>query len=305
MTKIHLHADDFGFTKNITDEILECIDAGAINGVSIIINGYAVPYSLDELTKRPWVSISLHLNLTRGRPLSDPVEIPDLVTKAGFFKNDFLQWLLLNYSQSFAVKARIKNQIQRELRLQIERILPYLKSTCKPLRLDTERNIGLIPIVFDSIIELSKDFKISTYRLIDTELIYPICSQPKRYLPKNIFKYFVLNFLVRTHNMFEKLASSGIKYNRCFFGVQFSGNLRSENIDYILTKKIGQPEVEISCHPGRAQEDELADLAAQDAYSKYLQASTHYLEKCEILKWYGTSNISPKEFRQLDSQGDF
>ena len=50
--KVSLHADDFGLTKKITDDILECIDAGVINSVSVMVNGYSFEYAMEQLLKR-------------------------------------------------------------------------------------------------------------------------------------------------------------------------------------------------------------------------------------------------------------
>ena len=48
MANIQLHADDFGLTEDINSNILKFIDYGLVNGISIIVNGYA----LDEAVKK-------------------------------------------------------------------------------------------------------------------------------------------------------------------------------------------------------------------------------------------------------------
>ena len=59
---IFIHADDFGYSENISKDILSCIDGGIINSVSVMVYGKQKYY--EKIKKSNLKSISLHLNLT-------------------------------------------------------------------------------------------------------------------------------------------------------------------------------------------------------------------------------------------------
>ena len=57
-----IHADDYGYSQNISKDILFCIDNGLVNSVSVMI--HADEKSLENLIEKKLLNISLHLNLT-------------------------------------------------------------------------------------------------------------------------------------------------------------------------------------------------------------------------------------------------
>ena len=59
---IQLHADDFGRSKEISNNILKCIKFGFLDGVSVMINHDNDSHKILKKIKN--VNIRLHLNLT-------------------------------------------------------------------------------------------------------------------------------------------------------------------------------------------------------------------------------------------------
>ena len=60
--KIYIHADDYGYTKSMSSKILDCVNDGKVNSISIMIDGNS-----EALTKIKGIKnteIRLHLNLT-------------------------------------------------------------------------------------------------------------------------------------------------------------------------------------------------------------------------------------------------
>jgi len=80
-----IHADDYGLTKGITDHILSTFDHGILNSTSIIANGLAFDYAIEEIKKRPELRLSIHLNLVEGSPILPLEEVSMLVDKQGDF----------------------------------------------------------------------------------------------------------------------------------------------------------------------------------------------------------------------------
>lgn len=63
MKNIYFHADDYGRSKLITENILRCLTQGNLNSVSVMVNHIDEKYHF-RLKKLNHVNIRLHLNLT-------------------------------------------------------------------------------------------------------------------------------------------------------------------------------------------------------------------------------------------------
>ena len=70
MTRIWIRADDFGMTRESCQRIVQCIEKGPVNGVSILANG-CLSYGA-ELLKGRNVKLSVHLNFVEGKGLCCP-----------------------------------------------------------------------------------------------------------------------------------------------------------------------------------------------------------------------------------------
>ncbi len=80
MTYIIVNADDFGYSDGVCKSILELLDAGAITGTSIMC---AAEGAYDRFARwnvsalLGWAGV--HLQLTSGRPISPPEDVPTLI----------------------------------------------------------------------------------------------------------------------------------------------------------------------------------------------------------------------------------
>lgn len=140
--KLIITADDYGVIKYIDDGIIEGIKAGIINTVTVVVNFNHNNYcrkSLNTLVKvlkdkdlLDKVGIGLHLNITMGKPLSVPKDIPTLVNS----KNNF-------YTQRtyFADPGRFDfGEIRDEANLQMATFIDHLQ------KIAGEHGIPKIPI---------------------------------------------------------------------------------------------------------------------------------------------------------------
>lgn len=86
--RIHLivNADDFNLTQGVSRGILQAHDYGIVTSTSFLINLPVSRSLVRELTKRKRLGVGLHLNVTLGRSLSSPEEIPSLVNSKGYFR---------------------------------------------------------------------------------------------------------------------------------------------------------------------------------------------------------------------------
>ena len=260
--KIYLQADDFGLTKKITDDILECIDAGTINSVSVMANGYVFEYAMDEIEKRENISISLHLNLDQSKSVSERNLIPLLTNDQGLITSSFEKLFFSYYTSFRRYRSQIKEQVKTEIVSQIEKILPYLKRKGLPLRIDSERSSHMIPFIFDILTELSEQYDISFIRVISTPNYFYIRDRKDlgSYFGINIVKHILLNTITALYGYKSKLKKLKINYTDFTFSLIHSSvaidqRLIEKYIELSISRRAQS--VQIIFHPFKPSEAEM------------------------------------------------
>ena len=93
---VYICADDYGMTEKSCGRIEECVKNGVLNRISIFPNT-----SLSDIKERIKyinASLSAHINLVEGKPVS-PAENVSLITdKRGYFRYSFIGLLALSLS---------------------------------------------------------------------------------------------------------------------------------------------------------------------------------------------------------------
>uniref|UniRef100_A0A7S2TNZ0 Carbohydrate deacetylase n=1 Tax=Lotharella oceanica TaxID=641309 RepID=A0A7S2TNZ0_9EUKA len=80
--RVVVNADDLGYAQERNRGIFEAIDRGVVTSASILANGLASAEAVESWRKRGGsgtLSLGLHVNLTEGKPLADPRDIPSLL----------------------------------------------------------------------------------------------------------------------------------------------------------------------------------------------------------------------------------
>lgn len=140
-----INADDFGLWPSVSAGILEAWSHKAIGDSSVFANA---PNLADLLhaAEAAGMPVGVHLNLTHGSPLSDPTEIPALVSAHGqFMKRQ--QW----------TAALPVEQVRLELRRQVQRVTDL---GWHPSHLDSHHHVHLYPEVFTVVVELAKELHV-------------------------------------------------------------------------------------------------------------------------------------------------
>jgi len=140
-----VNADDLGLWPSVDRGIFTAWTAGAVGDSTVFANAPA----LNEILSRArelGLPAGVHLNLTYGRPLCDPAEIPALVTPAGEFMKRGAWTLPLP-----------AEQVRRELRRQVERLIA---AGWTPSHLDTHHHIHTYPEVLAAVVELARELRL-------------------------------------------------------------------------------------------------------------------------------------------------
>ena len=131
--RVIINADDFGITKGVNKAIFELIDAGIVTSTSVMSN---MPDYVDVLKFKTKIGISVHFNLTTGRPINDSKKIPTLVDKQGCFYE--LPELLKRVRQ----RQISKQEVEIEFDAQIKRLFDI---GVRPDHVDTHESLLKYP----------------------------------------------------------------------------------------------------------------------------------------------------------------
>ena len=83
--KLIVNADDLGLSEAVSDGIFEGFANGIITATSLMVNGSAFKYAVDQLQHFPDLDVGLHLTLVEERPVSETSHVKSLIGNDGRF----------------------------------------------------------------------------------------------------------------------------------------------------------------------------------------------------------------------------
>ena len=137
---IYYCADDVGLNPAQIRRIADCAENGALNAASIFGNTPYLAESIAALGGKCF--LALHFNLSEGKPVSDPAEIPLIAGADGFFHPSFLRLLLL----SLTCPKALEEQVRVECAAQLGRFLALMPDEYR-IRIDSHRHVHMLPAV--------------------------------------------------------------------------------------------------------------------------------------------------------------
>lgn len=275
---IEIHSDDYGFFPNQSKRILDCVENGALNSVSIMPNS---PYLHEcmEYLEGKGVLYAIHLNFVLGKRLSHTKD-EELISKNGVLNCSFSKLLIASYIPF--VRKKYFNELKSEIDAQIDNTRRYFVDS---LRIDSHRHYHMIPVVFDALVASldEQELPVSFIRIPKENLsrYIRLRKQTDKVRLLNIIKVSVLNVLsLRNTIKYKKLLSSIPQ--KTYAGVMFSGNMNIKNSLPILKDAINHNEnIEIALHPGGVFElqdleeiGETEEIAFQSDSNRNLEAKT-------------------------------
>lgn len=148
MALVIINADDFGMSSNVCRAIIELLELGAISNTTIMV---AAPGSQGRA--RQWGArylygvAGLHLQLTGGRPISPPSDIPSLIDPGSG-----------NFLPRDAVKQADPVDVEREWVRQLEVATELLGGL--PTHLDSHHGVHRLPNCSDVYLSLASELNI-------------------------------------------------------------------------------------------------------------------------------------------------
>jgi predicted glycoside hydrolase/deacetylase ChbG (UPF0249 family) len=216
--KLVVNADDFGFTRDVNQGIVEAHRDGILTSTTLMATGAAFDDAVCLARENPALDIGVHLVLVGEPPF--PMTMAQL-----------MRAMLL---------GRIR--IYAELRAPVTRVFD---AGIKPTHLDTHKHTHLLPPVLDALARLSEEYKIPWVRrpfdLPLTAAARPGVGWAKRATSQALG--------VVRGRFASVLASHGCRSTDHFAGFQITGRYNAMELARLI-RALPEGSTEFMCHPG-------------------------------------------------------
>jgi hopanoid biosynthesis associated protein HpnK len=222
-----VNADDFGFTPDVNEGIVEGHRRGILTATTLMANGAAFDDAVEWAREAPSLDIGCHLVLIGGRSLTTSKALPRSVP------------------QLLAALTRREIRVYEELAAQVRRIED---AGLRPTHLDTHKHTHLAPPVLDAVARLAEETGI---RWVRRPFDFPLTAS-RGTIPR--MKQLTSDALRLLRRRFHRvLQKHGCLTTDYFAGFQITGRFRSRQLVELLAQ-LPEGTTELMCHPGRCRD---------------------------------------------------
>jgi predicted glycoside hydrolase/deacetylase ChbG (UPF0249 family) len=219
-----VNADDFGFTPDVNQGIVEAHRGGILTATTLMANGDAFDDAVRLARETPALDIGCHLVLVGGRSVVTGRPFPSTVGRL------------------LAAIASRQIRVYDELVAQLQGIASVgIHAT----HLDTHKHTHLAPPVLDAVARLSAEFGI---RWVRRPFDFPLRAAGGTGPPLTRLASGAMGLL---RGRFQRvLTRHGCRTTDHFAGFQITGRLRTAELVQLL-ELVPEGTTELMCHPGR------------------------------------------------------
>ena len=219
-----VNADDFGFTPDVNQGIVEAHRGGILTATTLMANGDAFDDAVRLARETPALDIGCHLVLVGGRSVVTGRPFPSTVGRL------------------LAAIASRQIRVYDELVAQLQGIASVgIHAT----HLDTHKHTHLAPPVLDAVARLSAEFGI---RWVRRPFDFPLRAAGGTGPPLTRLASGAMGLL---RGRFQRvLTRHGCRTTDHFAGFQITGRLRTAELVELL-ELVPEGTTELMCHPGR------------------------------------------------------
>jgi predicted glycoside hydrolase/deacetylase ChbG (UPF0249 family) len=240
-----VNADDFGFTPDVNQGIVDAHRRGILTATTLMANGEAFDDALKLARETPTLDIGCHLVLVGGTSLLTGKPYPQTV------------------GQLLAALACREIRPYEELAAQVRRTIG---AGIRPTHLDTHKHTHLAPPVLDAVARLGEEYGI---RWVRRPFDFPL-NALRGSVPR--LKRLTGSALVLLRRRFHRvLEKHGCRTTDHFAGFQITGRFRTAELVQLL-EAIPEGSTELMCHPGHCGE------ALRAARTRLKESREHELE---------------------------
>ncbi len=283
---IIFHADDYGLSENVSNEILSLVNQGMLDGLSVIVNMSHSERAIKQLLSAPIVfntarhfRVCLHLNLMEGHCCASPQEIPLLVNSYGFFQVSWMKLFAISYYPG--LRNQYRAQLQIEITAQIRHFLGMMPDNY-PLCLDSHQHTHVIPVVWDALLDALKVENLPCeFIRIPTEPLLPYLQEPSLYASYGFaswIKNVLLNFCsTRAHHQSPAKDTSQFS----LWGIMMGCHMDITRVKKLLPRFQRYEENGTLCmlfHPGQILSSEITEEYSNLAFLKVETSNNRNME---------------------------
>lgn len=221
--RLIVNSDDLGLSEEVNRGILEAHHNGIVTSATLMMTMDAVEHALSGI-RDTTLDVGLHIDLSWGRPISQPHEIPSLVRADGRFKGK------TQLLKSLAFRQIKPQDIEQEISAQVRQF----KQTGLPLvHVDVHQHFHGFPSIMKSLARVARLEKIPYIR----------------YVNERTSSSFVNSIMYIMFHFSKRYFSKNIRTADHFLGLALTNRLNEESL--LLQLSEVQPGLtELMCHPG-------------------------------------------------------
>lgn len=272
--RVIINADDFGFSRGITQGILRAHREGVVTSTTIAANMPAAEEAVRHLADAPDLGVGVHLNVSQGLPLS--AEARGLAGPDGVLRLTATQAVLLCVRKPWLARV-----IEAEYEAQIRWVLDH---GIQPTHLDSHRHTHGFPPVFARVAKLARRYNIRFVRWHREPVTTPV-KAPFEGTQKGLGLVLTVLGWINARIAPDLIATNGT------WGVAHTGSIDAAWLKWVA-QVVPAGVTEIMTHPGladgleegasrlrEARERELAalcDPAVREAFRQHGVERVHY-----------------------------
>ena len=220
-----VNADDFGFTPDVNEGIVDAHRGGILTATTLMANGAAFDDAVRLARDTPSLDVGCHLVLVGGHSVLTGRPYP------------------LTVSKLLVAIARRDLRIYDELAAQVRKIV---QAGIAPTHLDTHKHTHLAPPVLEAVARVGEEFGI---RWVRRPFDFPMTTTAP------FLKRATSRALGLVRLQFHRtLARHHCRTTDTFAGFQITGRFRTAEL-IALIRQLPAGLTELMCHPGRCRED--------------------------------------------------
>jgi len=246
MKRLIVNADDFGLTESVNRGILDAHRRGILTSTTLLANGAAFESAVSLALATPRLGVGVHLNLTQGRPISDPREVASLVNERGCFCGEPAGLL----TRILTGKLHLAD-VEREWRAQIDKVRG---AGIAVTHLDGHKHVHMLPPLFPIVLRLAREYGISGVRLaVERPVGLARLLRRNGGAAGQLMKQYLLGRALAATAMWfrEPLQQARLNSPMYFYGIMQTGFLDGAELEAILWN-LPEGTSELMCHPGYA-----------------------------------------------------
>lgn len=277
MPKIIITADDYG----MCDAVDKAIDAGIENGVittaNVMLNMESLENARDLRQRYPNISIGVHWNVTTGRPVCPPEQVPTLVDENGEF------WPIATFKKRYS-KGLIE---PKDLETELETQYAMFEKTCGHADYwNTHENSALHTKAFKVFEKVAKAHGITATRTFQRVYYDKVGIGIKRELREFLVKNFFQLWFTHIRKTFRMPSARIVSFDK---RSKLEGNYL---LDALL--KDGRDYIEVVFHPAITADHPCFGNISTERVKEY-----EFVTSASIKEKYLASGIEFVSFAEL------